>query len=157
MFFQEGGVLSEPQYGLRKGKICFVANNKPDLDLIVQLWSSDHERDPKTLKELGRMSGYPQTAIDAFGKIFKKDEAVESKIRPQILMLSEREKIERLRDEPDLIPFATLFYMSREHFDTELKTVRRWAETIKSITPVLYQSFLYSFKSRDEKIVQEKL
>jgi len=121
--------------GLRLGgNICFVANNPEDLNSISKLWFGDQEKDPGIYRELGRMSGYPPTAID-----------------PQILTISETEKIEKLKKEPNLIPFAVLFYMSKEHFENELETVRKWAEEIKLVTPALYQLFLRDFQSRRKK------
>ena len=155
MLFNEGPVLNIRIRGSRPGKICLVANNQKDLDLISHFWSrpdyGNHERDPEIYWEMGRMSGLPQTAIEAYDKIYPKTVgAYRDRIKPQVLMVSEDEKIERLKDEPDLIPFATLFYMSRVNFNSEIEIVRKWAEEIKKITPALYRLFINDFiKYRD--------
>lgn len=153
MFFQEGPIITKREYGLREGRICYVANNQKDLKLILELWSGNKEIDPKVYKEIGRMSGYPNTAIEAYGQLWQKiEDSPENRIQPQILMVSEDEKIEKLKKEPELIPFAVLFYMSRANFESELEIVRKWAKEVKLVTPALYMSFINDFKKFRDRI-----
>ncbi|MEK7539114.1 MAG: hypothetical protein AAB595_00515 [Patescibacteria group bacterium] len=52
MLFKEGGLIDEETQGLRKGKVCLVANNKEDLNLISNLWSGDHVQREEAEKDL---------------------------------------------------------------------------------------------------------
>lgn len=147
----------EEMFGLKNGRICFVANNQKDLDLMSELWFGDHHRDEKVYKEIGRMSSYPQTAIDTYEKIMtdifnKGNIPTREKSLMKELILSEAEKIDLLKKEPNLFPFARLFYMSKAHWKSEIEIVRKWAEEIKLATPALYQSFIEDFKRSENAV-----
>lgn len=136
----------EEARGLRPGKVCFVAKDEKDLDLISKLWFGDHDKDPEVYKEIGRMSGFPQTAINVYDKFTRLPDPEKDKTRVD-LTVSEREKRNLLlKTEPRLIPFSFLFYMSKENWKSELETVRRWAEEIKLVTPALYGEFTNLFE-----------
>lgn len=145
--------LKELNRGLRKGRVCFVANNEPDLNAISDLWFKDDEK-PEVSTELGRMSGFPETAISSHNKLMSfpladRDNVKESKESP---VLSEKEKIDWLKNkkDQDLIPFAFLFHMSKPRIDNEIEAVRKWVEELKTITPSLYTGFIVDFNDKNK-------
>ena len=154
LFKKTDHIITEEMYmvkqearGLRPGRVCFVANNQKDLDLISELWFGDHDNDPKVYKEMGRMSGFPQTAIDLYDKFTRLPDPEKEEVKKEIA-LSEREKSELFQTEPDLIPLAFTFYMSKvkegkrvSFLESELETVRKWTKKIESVTPALYREF----------------
>src|SRR3989344_4438843 len=112
---QKAGLLSKPDRviyenmrGLRPGQICFVADNQQDLNSISQLWFGDHEKDPEVYKEIGRMSGFPTTAIETYGKFSGISEPERGALMGQLL-LTEEEKKKLFPAE--LYYFSSFFYM----------------------------------------------
>ncbi len=114
---------------------CMVSINREDLELLATLWPDDHINDPRVYLELGRIYGYPKTAIDAFDKIHNSSSGhleLENE-----LTLSSQEKRQKIPKQ--LLAFAK-FVFSREHWGEELETVKKWAEEIKLIDPELYNT-----------------
>lgn len=142
LFFKDCGVTPKKISGRNPQRIFFVSNNQQDLDLISNVWFGDHTNDPKVYKEMGRMSGFPQTAIDTYTKFTELNEQEKSKKREE-LTLSRQEQKELFS--ADIYPFSHFFYMSREHWKSEVETVRKWAEEIKLVSPTLYQLILMHF------------
>ena len=151
LFFKRGPVITKKERGLREGTVCFVANSQKDLDLMSDLWFRDHDNDPGVYKELGRMSGFPQTAIDTYDKISKagifrlpgdqKKKALED------YTITEKGKRDFLKSEPGVIPFSWIFYMSKENekYEVEMETARRWAEEVESVSKSIYKKFTAVF------------
>ena len=135
LLFKDEGIRTDKIYGQQGARICFVAKSGRDLDLISSLWFGDHVGDPKIYKEIGRMSGFPQTAIDTYDKFTKLEGERRKTVRDQ-LVLSEEEK--RNLFGAELYPFSVFFYMSRKYWRTELETIKKWVEEIKLIDPELY-------------------
>ena len=139
LFSLLGNATTQEKFGLKSGRILFVANNEKDLKLVFDLWNGDHQKDPQVYKEIGRMSGFPQTAIDtydAFTRLLEPErEAMKEK-----LVLSEEEKKKLIPAE--FFPFASLFFMSRAHWQAEFETMKKCAGEIKFVTPQLYQQYL---------------
>lgn len=145
--------LKEPNRGLRKGRVCFVAKKESDLERISELWFKDEEN-PEISTELGRMSGYPETAIVAHNKLMsfppaERDNVKETKESP---VLSEKEKIDWLKNKKDqeLIPFSFLFHMSKPKVDNEKEVVRKWVEELKTVAPSLYIGFIVDFNQKNK-------
>ncbi len=139
LFFIDDGVILDKMYGNGLVRLCFIANNEKDLYLFAELWFGDHIADSLVYKEIGRMSGFPQSAIDTYDKFImlsgkERDAAKEE------LTLSENEKKDLFP--ADLYRLSLFFYMSRAHWQTELETVRTWVEELKRVTPSLYQRFI---------------
>ena len=85
---------------------------------------------------MGRMSGYPPTAVDAF---INWQIAIEEGNGDQAKAMYLLTKYERENLIPqDLSRFA-LFQLSREDWKKELETVRKWAEEIKLVDPEFYE------------------
>mgnify|MGYP001599775891 FL=1 len=151
--------IGKNMHGLEPGRVCFVANNQADLDSISDLWFKDHENDSNVYTRMGQLSGYPPTAVNAYDEIFKSLKS-ERENKMKELILSEGEKKDLLKLEPDLIPFTFFFFMSRGEGDkfvpNELEIVRKWAAEIKLITPALYQLFIENYKKNSFQSVKTK-
>lgn len=78
----------------------------------------------------GELSGFPQTAINAF-------------LHKQVM--SPQDFSDEIRQSPAYI-FGT-FRFSKDHWQQELTLSAEWAETIKRISPDLYQGYLNEFTS----------
>jgi hypothetical protein len=127
--------VSRGELGVSPGRILFVANNENDLNLISQLWFGRHLKDPQVYKEVGRMSGFPKTAIETYDQFVK----LRGPARKE-LVLSREEQEELIPKE--LLPFSEFFYLSKAHFKTEIEVVRRWVEELKLVTPEVYKEYL---------------
>ncbi|MEK7128133.1 MAG: hypothetical protein AAB933_01035 [Patescibacteria group bacterium] len=151
LFFKFDREIMEDSRGLTKGKVCFVANNQKDLDLISKLWFGDHDNDPAVYKEIGRMSGFSQTAIDVYEKISEagilklpKKEKYKA-LQKYVLSYGEKKNYLLCTNEVEVIPFSVLFYMPREHYAKEMGVPRKWAKEVKSVVPRLYEQFTGPF------------
>ena len=133
-------------------RVCLVAVNQKDLDLFSEKWFGDQINDPTAYKKIGEMSGFPQTAIDAYDAFSNPELSQAERDESRNLIYSEAEKIEKLKNEPEVIPFATLFYMSKAHFDSEVETARKWAKEINAASPILLNMFISEYKSENKKI-----
>jgi hypothetical protein len=134
LLFKDMGRGLDNIYKTERGKrVCYVAINQEDLDLI----SSPNNRGDR---EMGRMSGFPQSAIDAFVSLMNKPDSITTDIWKQRHALSPEEKRERFSDEE--YAFSTFFMMSRANWQEELETVRRWVKIIKQADFNLYQEII---------------
>ncbi len=143
---QAGPTITSHMRGLNPGMIYYVANNQPDLDLLPEVWFGDHEKDPHVYRSIGRMCGFPQTAIDLYDKFTKLDGMERTEIMQKIV-LSPLEKAEKIKEEkmsPEVLTFALLFYMSRDNYQEELKTAQRWADEIKLVSPKIFNQFVHT-------------
>ena len=113
-------------------KVFFVANNQEDLESLSRLFFGDHLTDPKEYLELGRIYGFPKTAIEAFDKNSQAEkEGSESEF---LLILDEME--EKI---PKNLRRFTDFLLSKANWQDELKTVRKWADEINLVDPDFYK------------------
>lgn len=148
-------ITKERKYGLRAGRICFVANNQKDLDLMSKLWFGDHEHDPKVYKEIGRMSGYPKTAINVFDSFQNPNIPINKREKATRGVLSDEEKKKLIASSefsPDLYPFSRFFYMSKENWQNELQTVDKWAKELDFVCHELYVNFLLKAREKNTTI-----
>jgi hypothetical protein len=145
-FLKTQKMIEGEDRGLRLwGTLCFVADNQKDLDSISDLWSRKDKNNLEIDRRLGYFSGYPSTAIDAYIKLMNlpKSERIDAE---KTIIISPKEKIDLLKSEPDLIPFSLLFHMSREHWKSELETVRKWSQELELVTRGLRAEFIDNFK-----------
>ncbi len=143
LFFIDKGIDTNVPEGAEPTRLCFVANNNEDLELISKIWFGDHFSDPKVYKEIGRMSGFPQTAIDTYYQIAQMQKDEKEKVR-QELVLSEEEKYKLLPRE--VYPFSLSFFMSKKHWQKEMEIPKKWSEEIALTAPTLYQDYMKAFK-----------
>ena len=148
LFVPDNPVIDTKHYKSGGKKIYFVASNKKDLDLISKLWFGDHVKDPKVYKEVGRMSGFPDTAIETYDKFTRLPDPERRKVGNE-LTLSPEEKKKLFSG--DTYYFSLFFYMSRDHWQTESETIKKWAEEIRRLTPGLYKAYIDDFKKREER------
>ncbi len=119
-----------------KRKFFFIANTIEDLELVSRLYLGDHFT-PEVYLELGRIYGFPKTAIEAFDKTH--NSLGDVKVHQDEFLLTSKEKMGNLPKE--INAFANL-KLSREHWATEVEIIKKWAEEIKLLDPVLYQTIL---------------
>jgi hypothetical protein len=84
-------------------------------------------KDRKNSERIGLMFGIPQTAANAYAKgpqFLIRDEDIPAKIREQ-----------------DYMAFSK-FWFSREHWQEELETVKKWAQEIRQVDPKLYEKLV---------------
>jgi len=132
ILFNEGSLVESS--GNPAFWVCFVANNQADIELISRLWFEG--RSPDNLKahsELGRMYGYPPTAIQAFNQWEAAGAKYEEKGK---FLLTDYEREHYVSEE--LSRFAH-FQLSKENWHQELDTVRKWAEEIRLVDAELYK------------------
>ncbi len=130
LFFKDSGVVEKFNIGGRR--LCFVANNPKDLELVSQI---SKESSKESYSEMGRMSGFPKSAIENFIQFNESDENEESD--QSKFFLTDEEKQSKIPAE--IRKFAQL-KLSRKNWKNELETIRRWAEEIKLVDPELYRN-----------------
>jgi hypothetical protein len=149
LLFKDIGMNEELMQKCQRGGMgyvrYFMANNQNDLDSISEKWFGGLFTDPDVYKEIGRMSGYPQTAIDNFDKFTRLSDEEKFELKKKSTLTHEEKKAlvsEKYSNTPDLYYFSTFFYMSREHAEAEMEVCRQWMEEIKLVTPNLYREFI---------------
>ena len=120
------GYLSYKRYKLSKNKkaLDYFCNIK-DVDL------SDDTIRGKENRDLGKFYGFPDSAIEAFMK------------GPNAVI--QRWKLPKEIAEQDYIAFLK-FVLSKENWQEELETVKKWAEAIKTTDPDLYKREVENYK-----------
>jgi hypothetical protein len=89
------------------------------------------------------MSGFPDSAIRAYRRWLYGDR------KGNDLIIDQRELPEEIQEQ-NFIAFAQ-YRLSRENWQEELKTAKRWAEEIERIDPALYERMAADYhKSRRE-------
>ena len=97
----------------------FVARHPADIYRMHMAWPGGGEKD----RILGELFGYPKTAIDAYmGKIPRSCSKTGIGISTR-----------------DPESFFTQFVFSEEFFSEEYKTAQRWHDTIRKLSPLLYE------------------
>jgi hypothetical protein len=104
------------QVPIREAEFC-VSKDKTTAELLARAHAEKDDR------EFGRLVGYPPTAVNAF---------VDNE--PRI----EREDLPEDIRNSEYINFQN-FVLSKKHWREETETIKKWAETIKRMDPVLYE------------------
>jgi hypothetical protein len=110
-------------------KKFFVAKN---IILAKRLMKAENTDDDKTI---GQLAGFPKTAVKAYLK---------SKKISNVLTIKRSELPAAVKNR-NYLAFAT-FYFSKNHWQEELKTPKKWAETIKNLDPQLYEKTVRNYK-----------
>ncbi|MDO8659706.1 MAG: hypothetical protein Q7K54_03835 [Candidatus Parcubacteria bacterium] len=126
----------KPEDSKFKRKFFFIANNQEDLELISKLYLGDHFK-PEVYLELGRIYGFPKTAIEAFDQTHNSSEGVKKDWDE--FLLTSKEKMEKT---PKEVSSFVQFKLSREHWPAEIEVVKKWAEEIKLVDPDFYLKIL---------------
>lgn len=119
---QTVNVDSEHEFPKRKEQKVLVGKDKESLELLKKAFLQD---DPELF---GRAYGFPETAIQAYicGQTFNPNNL------PQNVRQSEAYVFGR-------------FAYSTDHWQDELKTAQRWSDSIKNVSPKIYQLSLSEF------------
>lgn len=109
-----------------------------DKNVIAELQKAIEEGDTETE---GRLYGFPDTAVEAFVRGHREDRFGEVMLDEKKWWkeLSEEEK-EKLLEE-GVLNFKN-FKLSKEHYQEELETLRKWQGLIKEKAPGLYQELM---------------
>ncbi|MDX1608400.1 MAG: hypothetical protein R3251_04280 [Candidatus Spechtbacterales bacterium] len=110
-----------------------------DKESAEQWENADHIKTPDTL---GALSGYPQSAIDAYEEATKEVPYGE-KLKE---MVYSDELPEEIKEE-DFAAFVQ-FFLSRDNWQEEIETVKKWAQEIKRTDPALYERIVENYKNR---------
>lgn len=117
-------------------QVLYVAQSKEVAERIKNLWkeTSEKNNEVKTCVEIGRLSGYPESAIQTYQEFFRdlRTKGLENKIS-----IDQAELPEEVQSE-DYMAFSH-FRLSRGNWREELKTVKAWADEIQKMDPKLYQ------------------
>ena len=143
LFYKAGSVITVPMRGLNPGIIYYIANNQSDLDLLSELWFGDHEKDSNVYRNIGRMCGFPLSAIETYSK-FTELGGMERTEMMQNVVLSPGEKAGMISSE--VLPFALSFFISRDNWKEEVKVAEQWAREIKLVAPELFERFINDYK-----------
>jgi hypothetical protein len=114
-----------------------ILNTATNRERAVQLSdiSDRGEPDVETVRTMGELSGFPQTAIDAYVHDF--ENASSSNATSQTQLLSVDHVLKEHKETPFL--YCIQFRLSKEHWQKELEVARVWCAAIKKYYPALYE------------------
>jgi hypothetical protein len=107
----------------------YAARTREDLEKFYEIWNEEDEQ--RVCDEIGRMSGFPDSAIRAYRRWLYGDR------KDNNLIIDQQELPEEIQEQ-NFMAFAQ-YRFSRENWQEELKTAKRWAEEIERIDPALYE------------------
>ncbi len=106
------GIKNYKDVNGKKFAIVAVAKDKETMERLKKAEAdADHE-------EYGRLMGYPDTAIDAFMH--------KEKLLPEV-------------DYPEKNDKTLDFKLSKDHWQEEIKVIKKWSQAIKQYSPKIYE------------------
>ncbi len=131
--------------GVERLKLDFlVAREKKAID---ELKEAQEKQDYVTM---GRLFGYPETAVQAFKK------GMETERMEDFVIVNEKEWFETLPEEEKkplsqegVLDFL-IFRLSKEHWREELEVLRKWQRQIQTQAPKLYREIMGRFETKRE-------
>ncbi len=126
------------------GLLYFVEwNNNPSKTPVIYYSKYkellENAKNAKNSKELGLALGYPQSAVEAFQSVGKKNDSTMRSVD-----LPEEEKAK------EFYPFIG-FRLSKNNWQEEIQTVQRWSEVLKKNSPELFDEYVEEFKRRKKE------
>ena len=103
--------------GELKSMKIFIATDKENLEKISKAWKSDDT------ESIGKVLGFPKTAVEAYSK--KEDRLYFDELPAEIA-------------QADYAKFAS-FTLSKNNWQEELETAKKWAEAMRKNSPNLYK------------------
>lgn len=124
------GNISSPvsyQERLRRDQVFFIAHDDRALHVIEAAYQDLQQPDQRTR---GYAHGYPATAVEAYmqGDVLSDAESNQ--------VLNDRTEVRRVYN---VIPIK----LSREHWQEELPVIQNYADTIKELSPAIYEEVLH--------------
>lgn len=137
-FLIEAGLNFEKTKNIEKARYTYPNEEKRNVERASYIYGrskEDIQKLKKAMEEndediMGKMFGFPQTAIDAF----KKGEIINDNDLPKEIR------------EQDYFKFATSFKMSKDHWREELDYIKKWADFVKETSPKIYEEYLEMMK-----------
>lgn len=119
--------------GMRQYPIFYLARTKSEAKELKRLF--ERVTDEKNCyKRLGELSGFPPTAIEAYGKYIDEGSPIDG---DSVVTIEHKNLPEEIKKR-DWFNF-TQFRLSRNNWREELETSKRWAEVTKLLDPKLYE------------------
>jgi len=133
-FLIEAGLNFEKTKSIEKARYTYPNEEERNVERAAYIYGNsrgDIQKLKKAMEEndedlMGKMFGFPQTAIDAF----KKGEIIDDNDLPKEIK------------EEDYFKFATSFKMSKEHWREELGYIKKWADFVKEKSPKIYEEYV---------------
>ena len=137
-----GEMTSQDQpYWREENYTLCTARKQEDAERLAQLLSKK-EQTYEISQELGTLFGFPPTAIEAYAS------SGEDKSKAESLMYFFDLPLDVQKE--DAVAFIW-FRLSKEHWQEEMETVRRWAEAVKRRAPALYMRCVEEYRHDLEK------
>ncbi len=130
---------SEEEFPGASVKIFYVAKEREKADKIAELFSAN---EPESNDEIGKLSGYPESAIRAYREFF--EEGFKNGLLEHAAFIEQKVLPAETRKQ-DFMAFAQ-FRLSKDNWRKELETAKRWADAIKKTDPALYEREVAGYK-----------
>jgi hypothetical protein len=147
LFFIEGNLFHNEIFGVEKEekdlllgdtekKRFYVASTKENAQKLYEAWNEKDEE--KSCVELGRLFGFPESAIEAYKRYIK------TYWKEGGIILDRNKLPEEIKNQ-DSMAFAE-FQLSQDNWQNELVVSKKWAEEIKKVDPALYDRTIEKYK-----------
>jgi hypothetical protein len=123
-------------------KVIYVSPIKENAEKLEKLWSEKDE--VKNARDIGAMYGFSPSAVESYGQFFEQGYHKGFKNRE---MTIEKEELPKEIQDQDFMAFAQ-FRLSKNNWQEELLTAKKWAEVIKTTDPDLYRRIVEFYKNR---------
>jgi hypothetical protein len=127
-----------------KWRKLYVASLKENAEKLKQLW--DEKNEAKNAQDFGKMFGFPPSAIEVFIRFYK-EEFNKKEYKDWEITIEEKDLPKEIQEQ-DFMAFA-LFRLSRNNWQEELKTAKRWADKVKNIDSELYKRIIEHYKENN--------
>ncbi len=122
---------ASPDHVNIKSTVFAVGKRKEDVEKLLFVIEKVIQDPPihKYNKEFGQIYGFPQTAVEAFDELDKMFFDIPEDIKNK-----------------DYMAFCW-FALSKEHWQQEIKVAQKWAQTVKDLSPNLYNRIVIKYKN----------
>ncbi|MDI6821094.1 MAG: hypothetical protein QMD65_02860 [Patescibacteria group bacterium] len=122
--------VDKPQKtGGAENQLFYVAKKEKDAKILSEIWQINEN---KNAGKLGRLFGFPESATKAYKKVLKEELENSEK------HLINQGNLPKDIQQEDFMAFAQ-FRLSKNHWQKELETSKKWAKEIKRLDPLLYE------------------
>lgn len=114
----------------------FISKNIETAEELSKNWVSEEN---EVKEDLGQLFGFPQTAIEAYTKY------QESGFKDENEFVIKKNELPKDIRNKDYVAFAR-FKLSKENWQEELETVKKWATEIQKLSPSLYAEIVRDYR-----------
>ncbi len=123
--------------GMIQFPVFYIARTQSEADELKRLFEVEND-ELKFYERLGELSGFPQTAIKAYGEYLRMGRPTEGGPLLNIRTGVDVPKEILIQDSATFIQFR----LSRDNWREELKTVQKWSDEIKQVDPQLHKKLV---------------